>query len=297
MNDIRYYDTFTKIDPIHKGWSGDKKFYIETKNSERLLLRISDISKYEEKKYEFALIKKISAVGINMSQPIDFGVCCDEKNVYQILTWVEGKEAKEVLPSLPKEEQYAFGWEAGQMLLKMQTAESHPPSSAWMNIYEKRLSEYIKTYKTCGQKLVDENLLFSFLEQHASCLAHRPMYLLHADFQSDNMVISPDNKLYAIDFQGSGMIDPYCALTGVMVTAEVSPQFSIGQLHSYFGRQIPEDFWKLNAFYMIAESINAFSVAATLGQEEVDYSNKMIKVMLEWFNNFNNIIPSWYKDY
>ena len=48
---------------------------------------------------------------------------------------------------------------------------------------------------------------------------------------------------------------------------------------------------------MIAESINAFSVAATLGQEEVDYSNKMIKVMLEWFNNFNNIIPSWYKDY
>lgn len=58
MNDIRYYDTFTKIYPIHKGWSGDKKFYIETKNSERLLLRISDISKYEEKKYEFALIKK-----------------------------------------------------------------------------------------------------------------------------------------------------------------------------------------------------------------------------------------------
>lgn len=42
---------------------------------------------------------------------------------------------------------------------------------------------------------------------------------------------------------------------------------------------------------MAAESINAFSVAVTLGQEEIDYSNKMTKVMLDWFDNFNNLIP------
>jgi len=47
---------------------------------------------------------------------------------------------------------------------------------------------------------------------------------------------------------------------------------------------------------MVAESINAFSVAVTLGKEEVDYSNEMNKKMLEWFDNFNNLIPSWYVD-
>lgn len=54
--------------------------------------------------------------------------------------------------------------------------------------------------------------------------------------------------------------------------------------------------WELNAFYMTAESINAFAVAVTLGQEEVDYSNEMMKTTLEWFDHFNNLIPSWYKD-
>lgn len=296
MKDIPNYNTFIKIEPIHKGWSSDKKYYVETKNGEKLLLRISDISEYREKKHEFDLMKQIATVGINMSKPIDFGVCCDGKNVYQILTWVDGKEAKEMLPSLSKEEQYAFGWEAGQMLLKMQTAKSYPPSSSWANSYGKRISEYIKVYKTCGHKLVGESLLFSFLEQHSSCLEHRPLCLLHADFQSDNMVISPEHKLYAIDFQGSGLVDPYYALTGVMVTAEVSPQFSIGQLHSYFGGDVPENFWELNTFYLIAESINAFAVAVTLGEKEVDYSNEIMKTTLEWYDNFNILIPSWYSE-
>ena len=47
---------------------------------------------------------------------------------------------------------------------------------------------------------------------------------------------------------------------------------------------------------MVAESINAFSVAVALGKEEVDYSNEMNKKMLEWFDNFNNLIPYWYVD-
>lgn len=118
---------------------------------------------------------------------------------------------------------------------------------------------------------------------------------MHADFQSDNMVITPDGELYAIDFQGSGVVDPYYALTGVMVTAEVSTQFSNGQLHSYFGGNVPDDFWELNAYYVIAESIHAFSVAVGLGQEEIAYSNEMSKATLEWFDNFNNLVPSWYR--
>lgn len=296
MNDIANYETFTKIEPIHKGWSSDKKYYVETVECKKLLLRISDISEYDDKRSEFDIIRRMSTTGINMSLPVDFGICNDGKSVYQLLTWVDDEEAKEVLPSLSDKEQYAYGWEAGQMMLRMQTVESEPPSSEWARIYGERISKYIKAYKACGEKLYGEELLFSFLDQHAGCLDNRPMYLLHADFQSDNMVISPNKELYAIDFQGSGVVDPYYALTGVMVTAEVSTPFSIGQLHSYFGGSVPNDFWKLNACYMVAESINAFAVAVTLGQEEIDYSNEMSKATLEWFDNFNNLVPNWYTE-
>lgn len=296
MKDIPNYNTFVKIEPIHKGWSNDKKYYVETKNREKLLLRISSFSEYSEKKKEFEIMEKLAAVGINMSQPIDFGVCDNGTSVYQLLSWIEGEEAKEMLPSFSEKEQYSFGWEAGQMMLKMQDSESYPSSPEWAGIYEERVSKYIESYKTCGKKIFGEELLLSFLEQHISCLNNRPMCLLHADFQVDNMVISPDKKLYAIDFQGSGIVDPYYALTGTMVTAEVSTQFSIGQLQSYFGGNVPDDFWELNSYYMVAESINAFVVAVAMGQEEIDYSNEMSKVMLKWFDNLNNFVPSWYRE-
>lgn len=296
MKDIPNYSTFNQIKLINKGWSSDKKYFIENIIGERFLLRISDISEYDTKKTEFDLMRRMLTTGIKMSEPVDFGVCNDGKNVYQLLTWCEGEEAKEVLPLLSKKEQYHFGCLAGQMMLKMQLTESYSPSSDWKKNYGKRVTEYIKAYKACGEKLYGEELLLSFLEKHTSCLDNRPMALMHADFQSDNMVISPDNELYVIDFQGSDVVDPYYALTGVMVTAEVSIPFALGQLHSYFNNKVPTDFWELNAYYLAAESINAFSVAVSLGQKEIDYSNEMSKAMLAWLDNFNNLVPSWYQD-
>jgi aminoglycoside phosphotransferase (APT) family kinase protein len=47
MQNIKGYDTFVKIDPINKGWSSDKKIYIETTEGRKLLLRISDICEYD----------------------------------------------------------------------------------------------------------------------------------------------------------------------------------------------------------------------------------------------------------
>lgn len=34
---IKNFDTFKKIEPIKKGWSSDKKYFIETLNNEKLL--------------------------------------------------------------------------------------------------------------------------------------------------------------------------------------------------------------------------------------------------------------------
>jgi len=125
MTDIKNYNTFVKIEPINKGWSSDKKYYIETKNGEKLLLRVADISEYERKKNEFEVIKRISKLGINMSQPIDFGVCDNGQNVYQLLTWCDGEEATIILPTLSEAEQYTMGFKAGKILKKIHTIESY----------------------------------------------------------------------------------------------------------------------------------------------------------------------------
>ena len=57
MQDIKDYNTFKKIEPVNKGWSSDKKYYIETDDDRKLLLRVADISEYDRKSAEFEMMK------------------------------------------------------------------------------------------------------------------------------------------------------------------------------------------------------------------------------------------------
>jgi len=294
MKDISNFETFKKVEQINKGWSSDTKYFVETFDGKKYLLRVSDISEYETKKVEYENIKRFSVLGFNMSLPINFGVCDNGQKVYQLLTWCDGVEAKELLPTLSNKEQYDYGCKAGEILSKMQTLEYYQSSSDWENYFCNKIENYIQAYKSCGKTFQGYDKLVSFIETHKSCLNNRPRCFLHEDFQSDNMVISPDKELYIIDFQQCGIVDPYYALMSAMVTAEVSTSFAIGQIQTYFNYNIPYEFWILNAFYMFAETINVFAVACSIGEEELNYSFKMIEYMFEWFDNLNDVIPSWY---
>ncbi|MCL2664047.1 MAG: hypothetical protein FWE82_00395 [Defluviitaleaceae bacterium] len=67
MHDIPGYDSFVKIEPLNKGWSGDKKYLIETTNGAKLLLRIFVIDALERKKSEYGKLKRAAALDINFS--------------------------------------------------------------------------------------------------------------------------------------------------------------------------------------------------------------------------------------
>ncbi len=290
------FKEFAKIEPVTGGWSEDRKYCAETPSGERLLIRVSDSGAAGTKKQEFEMLKRFHDAGLPVPEPAVFGISDDGKYAYQILSWAEGREAKEVLPSLTEEEQYSFGREAGQILRRMQEIDRRPPSSDWADMYGARVREHVRAYRACGEVLAGEERYISFLEQHGSCLENRPLCLIHTDFQSDNMVISPEGKLQVIDFQGSGLADPYYALSGVMVSAETSPLFSIGEIHSFFPDGVPEDFWELSVFYTAAENIGAFPVAVRLGREEVEYSNRMSETVLDWYDGLHCFVPSWYRE-
>ena len=176
----------------------------------------------------------------------------------------------------------------------MQTLDTYPPSSDWENFFSNKIKNYIEVYKKCGKTFKGYDEIIAFINTNSHSMNNRPRYFLHEDFQSDNMVISLNKELFVIDFQQCGFVDPYYALMSAMVTAEVSPSFASGQIKTYFNNNIPDDFWILNTFYMFAETINVFAVACSLGEEELDYSYRMIDYMLEWFDNLNNVVPSWF---
>ena len=295
MNDIRNYETFIRIKPINKGWSSDKKYYVETVSGEKHLLRVADISEYEQKSREVYIMKRMLALGINMSKPIDFGTCCNEKNVYQLLTWCEGEEAKVILSSFSKKRQYEFGKKAGEFLRRINTVEIYPKSSKWSTFYGEKVNSYIDNYKSCEAKFEEGELFIFYLKNNFQLMNNRPTCLTHEDFQTDNLVISPEEELYVIDFEQCGIVDPYYSLMSAMVSAEQSPSFAKGQIEEYFDGKIPDDFWSAFLFYSVAETINGFVIANTLGEEEqINFTHNMIKSTLEYFDNMNSPIPSWY---
>lgn len=143
MRDIPNFDTFVKVEKINRGWSDDQKYYVENGTGEKFLLRISDISECSKKEAEFAVMQKMAQAGIRMSLPISFGVCNEGKSVYQLLTWCEGEEAKEVLFGLSEDEQYAYGRKAAEIMKIMETIDYQPASDEWAKRYKQRVDKYI----------------------------------------------------------------------------------------------------------------------------------------------------------
>ena len=246
MENIPNYKIFRKIKPIHKGWSDDKKYYVETKDGERLLLRISDISSYEKKQQEFDIMKKIAAIGIKMSLPIAFGVCENEKSVYQLLSWCDGQEAKEVLYHLNDAEQYAFGQKAAIVLKQMETIDYKPVSMEWSKIYQVRLERYIELYRKCGYTFEGDELIISYLQTQRYCIGERPTALMHED-------VWCGRPLSCYDWCRS--------------KRHVQHSLCYGTDRGYFGKSVPEDFWGKYNYYMIAEMLYAFTVGANMERE------------------------------
>lgn len=285
---------FSKIESINKGWSRDKKYYIETAHSEKQLLRIADISEHDRKKNEFEMMKRVAATGIPMSQPIDFGTCNSGKSVYQLLSWVDGQDAEEYLPLLPETEQYVLGLEAGRILRKMQTLEAVPASADWLNGYGTKIDSYIDKYQHCGMTFDGDEVIIQFIESNRHLMDNRPMCFTHDDFHVGNMIISPENKLSIIDFQRFRMVEPTHAMSGLVFSAKTSPHFATGQIHGYFEGDVPEDFWKLLALYMAAIAVNALAWSIPYGQDEIDFAYQQIANILSWYDNMQEVVPSWY---
>ena len=294
MKDIRNFDIFVKTEPIHKGWSGDRKYYLEKKDGERFLLRVSDISSYETKQHEFEIMKKISAAGIKMSLPISFGICEEGKSVYLLLSWCDGEEAKEALYHLSDAEQNVFGRKAANVLKQMEAIDYKLPSQEWSQTYQGRVAHYIELYRRCGYTFDGDDVIISFLRTQRHCIGERPTALMHEDFQTDNMVISSDGELYMIDFQMCGETDPYLVMTGAGVSAMYSVPFAMGQIDGYFGKTVPEDFWQKYRYYMLAEMLYAFTVGVKM-EEEREETLHMFDNEIKRIKYQGSPIPMWYQ--
>ncbi len=209
LSDIPGSKHWRKIEFIDKGWSADKKYYIETDDGKKLVIRLADISQYEKKKTEYEMMIMISKLGIEMTLPIDFGTCDNGKMVYILLSWLEGESAEDTIPKLDIVEQRNLGISAGKILKKIHTIRAPSNIPDWETRMMQKIETKVSQYINCDYTIPNDEKIMRFIKNNIQYLRNRPQTLQHGDYHPGNFIIAHDKTLGLLDFNRMDFGDPW----------------------------------------------------------------------------------------
>lgn len=296
------FGRFVSIDEIKKGWSGEKKYRLEGRNGKMYFFRTTDISKAEQLRGEFELMKTLYEAGQPVPAPVEFDIDEAGNFAYTLTEFIDGRDGEVFVPSLPDEKQYRLGTEAGltQRGLHSLTGKVFipPPDLApWEERYNEKIEIVARKYRECGVKIPDDERLFGIIEKNRHLLAGRPQVFQHGDFHTGNLIIKVENlglRIYVVDWGRCGWGDPWEEFNRVVWCAGSSPEFARGRLDGYFGRKPPARFFSLMALYVSVNTLSSIYWAIPYGDEQVDIMQRQAKNVLSWYGK-NDYIPVWYR--
>ena len=296
LNDIFWgFEVFTKVEPITKGWSEDKKYCVTTEEGTKYLLRITPISRYETRKSLFAMLERVAALDIPMCVPVEFGTCY--KGVYSLQSWIDGEDLEAVLPLLSETEQYVLGFKSGEIARKMHTIPAPKTQEDWASRFNRKTDMKIQKYHECGLRFEGDDYVIAYIERNRHLLDNRPQCFQHGDYHVGNMMLE-SGELKIIDFDRYDFGDPWEEFNRIVWSATASPHFATGQLRGYFGSEPPLEFFKLLAFYIASNTLSSIYWAVPFGPSDLDTMMKQAQDVLTWFDNMKNPVPTWYlKDF
>ena len=298
MKDIQNYNTFEKIEPIAKGLSDDDKFYIETFDGKRMLLRLTDIKEFERKKAEYAMMERVYELGVLTPKPYFFGLCDGGKKVYSLSGWLEGEDAEKALPRMNEMEQYRAGMKAGAVLRKIHTLPAPDNAEPWETRFHQKVQTRIDLYNKHDLKSENGERIIKYLHDKQDLIKNRSQTFWHGDYNVGNIIIMPDGEIGTIDFNywNIGHGDPWWEFVAIPWGKEPAAHFLTGMINGYFNNDPPHIFFELFSYYLACDALSALCYTF-LGLElcKPEDGRRHMENILRWFDNMNNPIPIWYK--
>ncbi len=293
--DIPNHESFIKIEAINKGLSGDEKYYVETAQGQRYLLRISNIESYERKKTMYDMMGRVASLGVYMSVPLDFGICNNGKNVYQLLSWCDGETADIVLPKLSHDEQYMLGVKSGQNLRRIHSIPAPSGLEDWYYRFVRINDGRLRTFFSCGVHIDGSDAILAFYEENRHLLRGRPQCFIHGDYHNDNLLISANRDIMVVDWDLIDSLygDPWSEFSRIL-NANLVPHFTTGQIHGYFDGEPPEEFWRILALYLSTGALMLVSWAVYVEPSCLDECKQTASNIMNWFDGMRSPVPKWY---
>lgn len=295
IKDISSYKKWGYIEYINKGWSDDKKYLVVDKEGNKLLLRLSSIDNLMKKRAEYKFIQMLSNLNINMSKPLEFGICGNKKYTYSLLTWIDGEDAITKIPRLEENQQYQLGIKAGRILRQIHENIPALCSVSWEGTYRDKIRKVIGFYNNCNYKYKNAEKIIQFINENMKYLKKRPLSYQHGDFHLGNMIVTNDNDLGIIDFNRYSIGDPWEEYDRFIFTWKESKVFANGQLHGYFNGNVPDDFFHLMALYNATNLIASIPWSIPYGVDDLKIAIENADMIFMEYDGFNSYIPKWYK--
>ena len=283
---------FVQKKEITRGMSGDRKYKCIDEDGKTYLVRISEHDKYDSKKKDYEFLRQMNCAKLPVPECISFEK--KEDGIYQILSWVDGKEVDKILPTLDGRQQYEIGIQAGKILARIhEVAKVDGQDKDWYERYFEVIEPRLEAYRNEGERFEEASIILEFIEQNKYLLRGRRQCFHHGDYHIGNLILR-DNKVYVIDWQTidfDNYGDPWYEFN--RLGAEF-PLFASGQIYGYFNGNVPDNFWKLFALYISTSAVTSIVWAKYFAPSELDNILKLNRDIVMWFDKFTRLKPNWY---
>lgn len=277
---------------IDKGWSGDCKYRIVDDDGRSYLLRISPAEKAGAVEELFKLMQQIAGLGIPMCRPVEYGT--GPEGSYSIYTWIDGKDAEEVIPALAEGDQYFYGFQAGKILKLIHSIPAPDNQEDWESRFNRKIDRKIELYADSPLKYDNGQYFLDYIAANRYLLKGRPQTFQHGDYHIGNMMVDTKNQLQIIDFDRYDFGDPWEEFNRIVWSARISGYFASGIIDGYFDQKPPMEFWKLLALYISINTLSSIPWAIPFGTEQIEVMEKLAAEVLAYYDNMNRPVPSWY---
>ena len=290
---MRIFDTIVSREPVEKGWSADRKYKVRTAEGKSYFLRISPMEQYENRKLQFSHMAQVRELGVRVCEPVEFGTCLE--GCYQLLGWVDGRDAEAVLPELTGHERYAYGLEAGRMLKTIHSLPTPFTVVPWADRYQQKLDSKIEAYEKCPLKYEKGERYLALLRRDRELVQERPSVWCHGDYHCGNLMFDSNMRLTVIDFDREDIEDPWYEFNRIIWDVRAGGEYASGMVDGYFDGNVPEEFWRCLRLYLCQNMISSLPWAQGFGEEEVRTAEENAARVLRWYDDLERIVPVWYR--
>jgi len=288
LRKIPGYDRFESIEPILKGVSGEDKYCVTTSSGEKQFLRVG-VCGNSFRNHEMHL--RGETLDIAIAKTITFGLFPGGSHYYWLLTWLEGTNAYDVLPTLDAAGQFDLGVKSGRLLREIHSLpveETMEPLHEWLGrnityFHGERCKKY-----GAGSVLYDKTA--AHIESNKELLRTRPQVFMHGDFGLSNLIVTPGGEVAPTDFSYNfrSYGDPCGEISNFCERGATTPYMS-GQINGYFDGGIPGDFWRAYLFF------EAYMALIILSTRE---SRAWIDFLETWYRERAEspgcMVPKWF---